>query len=181
MVTSTIVSDNGITINQQSNKSTKKYIINKKRLTLLGEYKILDENNKVLYLIKGDWGIGRKLHVLDANSNHLATIKQTKLFWPKYDILNKEGHIINTIERVALFKPNFSVLNSPISLKSDFFGFNFEFFNKDKIIGSIKKTKFSWNENYEVTLEEPEHEFLIINSVLIMDSIYHYGKQGFHF
>ena len=141
-----------------------KLIIKQKILSFFASYNVYDENDNVVYTIKGQPSWGNKFIITNAEGQELGCINQ-KIFslLPCYEIF-KEGKQIGKINRkFSMFKPKYECDLGGYTVDGDFFAYKYQVKKDGKDVASISKKVFAFKDTYVIdTTEEDAFNALLI-------------------
>ena len=147
-----------------------KLIIKQKILSWFDSYNVYDENDNVVYTIKGQPSWGHKFLILDAQGKELGCINQ-KIFsmLPCYEIF-KDGQQIGKINRkFSMFKPKYECDLGGYSVEGDFFAYKYQIKKQGKDVASISKKVFAFKDTYIIDSTE-EDAFTALMIVVAIDT-----------
>ena len=135
-------------------------------------YDIFDENNNVVFTVKGQLAWGHRLNIYDAVGNHIATL-QEKIFTfiPKFEIYIHEN-LVGTVSReFTLFKPTYNIDYMGWNIKGDFFEWNYSISDHiGNCIASVSKELFNWTDTYTINLLNATDALPALMLVLAIDA-----------
>lgn len=147
----------------------------KQTALLKQEFDIFNENQEMLYKVKGNIGfLGRKSHIFDANGEkELAFIKQRPNTW-KFDIkINDE--IVATVKRKLLSlttKIQIEPLNWTVKGKFQLVERNYTLTNAENVTIANLKKAIGFSDTFEVEVLDSKIDSLLITGIVMaIDSI----------
>lgn len=150
-----------------------KLYIKQKVFSWRSRFTVTDENGGVRYMVVGELlTFARKLHVTDGAGKEWLFIRE-KLwtFLSRYELWT-EGAYAATIRRdFTLFRPHYTFEGSGLTITGNFWEHDYEFLMDGVPVGSVKKAWFTWGDFYELTIDDPGLELLLLGAVLVIDSI----------
>ena len=158
-----------------------KYIVKQSAFSLVTKFSILDENNiEKYYVEKKILSFGMHYNFYDNSQNELFEIKQDiGNFFPKFDLI-KSGQLAGSIKRKLEFNVNeFEIEPIGWIIKGETFGLrhNYQVFNGDMPIASIKKVIQFGGDCYEVEVYDEKNIFIVLSSVVVIDAIMFNGSE----
>lgn len=147
----------------------------KQTAVLKQEFDISNENDEILYKVKGNIGFwGRKSHIYDGKGEReLAFIKQRPNTW-KFDVKINDEVVATVKKKLFSFTTKIDIepLNWTVKGKFKLFERNYTLTDGDNVnIANIKKS-LSLTDAFEVdVLDEKTDILLIISIVMAIDSI----------
>lgn len=155
----------------------KKYYFKEKFFKITDHYPILDENGKKAFFVDQTFKfLGYEARVSDKNDEEIFTIKRKLLsFLPIYYINFKdEAKGDMTIKsNLALFRKSIDVLmeDGKISLKGNFWDYEFEIYYNGKLIGEVSKKIFSLTDQYELRVLDEKYTEALVGLCLALNNI----------
>lgn len=138
----------------------------------LDSYDIFDENNNVVYTVKGQLALGHKLNIYDTSGKHIATLQQRIFcFMPKFDIyLN--GTFSGTVSREFTFlKPKYTIKRMGWYIEGNPLEWNYTITaSGGRYIASVSKEFFKWTDTYKIYIVNPEDVLPSLMFVLAIDA-----------
>ncbi|MGD9761374.1 MAG: LURP-one-related/scramblase family protein [Candidatus Izemoplasmatales bacterium] len=159
-----------------------KFYIKQKVFTFKDKFKIMDEQQNVLYEIKGKFlSIKNKLELIN-QKGELLLRSERKIFtlMPKYSIYNLKNQRVAFVKKIFSLKPKFnlSVPNKNYHVDGSFFGHSFGIYDeKRNMVASISKKIISWGDTYEIEIRNEEDQELFMFLVIIIDQVIHERKH----
>jgi len=136
-------------------------------------FTVTDGENALRYTVTGELlTFARKLHVADAAGRERLFIKE-KLwtFLSRYELWI-DGAYAGTIRRdFTFFRPHYTFEGTGLSITGNFWEHDYEFLLDGVRVGSVKKAWFTWGDFYELTVDDPRLELLLLGAVIVIDSI----------
>lgn len=149
-----------------------KLLFKQRLFSWLDSYDIFDENNNIVFTVKGQLAFGHRLNVFDASGNHIATLQQRILtFMPKFDIYIGES-LVGTISReFAFFKPKYNIDFLGWRIEGNFFEWEYSVFNSSgESIATVSKELFNWTDTYSININNPDDALPALMLVLAIDA-----------
>ena len=148
-----------------------KLIFKQKFLSLFDSYDIYDENNNVVYKVKGQLSFGHLFKIYDSNNEEVGHLKQKVFtFLPKYEIY-EHGEKLGEIHReFSPFIPKFTITFGNYTVKGNFMEWDYDVYKENVKIATISKELLKLTDTYVINVDD--HEALIaLMIVLAIDSI----------
>ncbi|MBG0918743.1 LURP-one-related/scramblase family protein [Exiguobacterium sp. SRB7LM] len=142
-----------------------------KVFSLRGRFTIKDADGHDQYFIEGSFmKFPKSFEIKDTSGQTVTTItKKTFSFLPKF-FVEVDGTDMMTISKeFSFFKPKYSIDAAGIDVQGDWWDMDFNVTKNGQSIGSVQKKWFSWGDSYEIRVEEPEMEHLLISIVVAID------------
>ena len=148
-----------------------KLILKQKILSWFNTYNIFDENDNVVYYIKGELSLGHKLKFFDKNNNEIGLLQEKIFtFLPKFYMYNSLGNELGVInKKFSVLKPKYVLSCNDWRIEGDFWQWNYNIIDKNESrIATIKK-HLSYADNYEIDISKEEDSLLVLMIVIAID------------
>ena len=141
-----------------------KLIIKQKILSWFDSYNVYDENNNVIYIIKGKLAWGHKFIICDSFGNELGIIKEKFFsFPPKFEIYKNNEKIGVIKQKLTILKPKYYCDLKNYEVEGNFWELQYKIKKDSKVIATIDKKLFAWGDTYVIdTSEEDSFNVLLI-------------------
>lgn len=153
-----------------------KLYIKQKMISLGDSYKVLDENENIIYSVKSKLlKMLAEMIICSKSGEELYTIKRKMTFMkPKYEILH-QGNLVALLENKSLFKKEWIITTSSrdLQLKGSLFAYNMEISEGDNLLATISKKKMSLTDSYEINILDESQADLVVTIVIALDNAYH--------
>lgn len=148
-----------------------KLLLKQKVFSWFDSYNIYDENDKIVYKVKGEFAWGHLLKVYDESDMEVGLLQQ-KMFtlFPKFILRVKDKEYVLNKEFTFL-KEVFSINDLDIEVKGNFLGWSYEIKKHDKVIASVSK-KLSYTDVYEINVNDEKDSLLVLLIVLSIDALH---------
>lgn len=144
-----------------------------KILSLADRYKIMDDDQNILYSAVG----GRGSFSIRRNEDDeiIYTVKRKMLsLTPEYTLLRDKKEKVGQLKKkMTLTKAQVFgwVDDLDILIKGDLSGYNFSIFADDNIIGNITTKQFSWADCYDIEIVDTTRKDLVVTIAIICDNL----------
>lgn len=148
-----------------------KLLIKQKVFSWFDSYNIYNENENVIYKVKGEFAWGHLLRIYDESDMEVGLLKQ-KMFtlFPKFILRVKDKEYILNKEFTFL-KEVFSINDLDMVVMGNFLGWSYEIKRNDKVIARISK-KLSYTDVYEINIKDEKDSLLVLLIVLSIDALH---------
>ena len=150
-----------------------KLYIKQKVFSWRSRFTVTDEAGSIRYSAAGELlTFGRKLHVTDSAGRERLFVKEKIWsFLGRYELWI-DGACAATIRReFTLFRPRYTFEGTNLTITGNFWEHDYTFFMDGTPVGSVRKAWFTWGDSYELTVNDPQLELLLLGAVLVIDSI----------
>lgn len=159
-----------------------KFYIKQKVFSFKDKFTIMDENQNVIYEIKGKFmSLKNKLELINVKGELLLrSEKKVLTLMPKYFIYNNRDEEISVIKRLFGFRPRFdlNIMNKDYTVDGSLFAHSFGIYdNHQGLVASISKKIISWGDTYEIEIFEDDHVELFLFVVIVIDQVVHERKH----
>ena len=142
-----------------------------KFFSIKDEFTYLDENEQVVYSVKGKaFSWVKKLWVSNAVGEEVAFI--TEKFWTflPHFFIEQNGTLVCEVKKDWTWvKQRYSVNPQGWVFRGDFWNHEYEILEGDRVVATISKKWLTWSDTYEIRIERPEDQLLVCCLVLVMD------------
>lgn len=150
--------------------------IKQKVFKITDHYPVTDENGREVYYVDQDFKlIGNRVTITKISTGEQIFINRElfTLFFPKYTVDFYDGKQIEINQEFALFKKVFSISSNDYDLevKGDFFDFNFQVYDKDRLVGEIERKWLTWGDTFVITVYDKEFEEELVAILIAIDEI----------
>ncbi len=148
-----------------------KLILKQKFLSWFNTYNIYDENDNVVYSIKGELSLGHKLRFFDKNNNEVGLLQEKVFtFLPKFYMYDNSGNEIGVIsKKFNILKPKYELSCNGWKTTGDFWQWNYSIIdNEEEKIATIKRL-LSFADNYEIDIPNETNSLLVLMIVTAID------------
>lgn len=148
-----------------------KLLLKQKVFSWFDSYNIYDENENVIYKVKGEFAWGHLLRIYDESDMEVGLLKQ-KMFtlFPKFILRVKDKEYILNKEFTFL-KEVLSINDLDMVVMGNFLGWSYEIKRNDKVIARISK-KLSYTDVYEINIKDEKDSLLVLLIVLSIDALH---------
>jgi uncharacterized protein YxjI len=172
-------------IQESKEMSLMKHFYLKQKVFSFGDkYKIYDENQNLLYFIKGQvFSLSHKMTFIEAKNDQVLFKMQKRLFTflPLYYLFDRNDEEVLTAKKLfSPFAPKIKINSKKygnLEIEGNFYGFSFTIKDMNKELASVRKKWISWGDSYEITIFDDENIAMLLSLVILIDSIYHRNKK----
>lgn len=150
-----------------------KYYVKQKIFTLGEKFEIYDENSVVKYRVEGAlFSFGEKFKLYDEYGNLLYQLNQELFNWlPRFNLI-KDGQIVASMKKKLTFLvQEYEIEQLGWQVKGDIWSHDFQIFNGDNEIASIKKEWFTLGDCYEFDIKDNKNIELVLAVILMIDEV----------
>lgn len=148
-----------------------KLILKQKVFSWFDTYNIYDENENIIYKVKGELAWGHLLRLYNNTDTELGFMKQQAFtILPKF-VLNIGKQKYTLKKEFTLIKEVFKIEELNIEITGNFWNWNYEIKKQGEIIAKISR-KFSYTDVYEINIKNKEDTLIIILIILSIDALH---------
>lgn len=147
-----------------------KLIIKQKIISWFDSYNVYDENDNVVYVVKGKLAWGHKFIIFDASGKELGCINEKIIsLLPTFEIYKGKEKIGLIKQKLTLWKPKYTFDLDEYEIDGDFWGLNYKIKKSGNEIASINKKFFSITDTYTINSSK-EDAFNVLLIVVAIDA-----------
>jgi uncharacterized protein YxjI len=157
----------------------KTFYIKQKAISFGDKYKIMDENQEVVYYCKGKvFSISHKMDFIRAKDEKLIYHFQKRIFsfLPTYYMQDENAMDIATVRKQwTVFSKKLTIDSNlgDFEVEGTFWAHSFDVLKNGNITASIKKKLISWGDTYAITIHDTKDTEFLLGLVILIDSIFH--------
>ncbi len=150
-----------------------KLYFKQKVFSLKGKGSIMDENGSDKYLFEGKViSLGKKITITDLDGNEVAFIKQKLAsFMPRFFVEVDGEQIAAVVGKFNPLKHNFRIEGPDWQVDGNFTGHDYRVTQGETVIATIHKQWLSWGDVFEIDIEDPKNEIIVLGIVMAIDAV----------
>jgi uncharacterized protein YxjI len=136
------------------------------------KYEVYDEQQKVLYSVKGEvFSFGHKIHIYNAQGEEVAFIREKIwTFFKKFEI-SLHGEVKGLVkEKFSWFHPRYEVDFMNCQVTGDIFAWNYEIKRGEEPVALVQRKIFSWANVFYLTYPDPDDELAVLALAIAIDA-----------
>ena len=148
-------------------------LIKQKVFSITDKYDVYDAGGNPKYFVKSDFfTIGHRIHVFDKASGQEIGMIQEKVF----RILKEFEISINGVSQgkikrqISFFIPKYDIDYKGWRLEGDFFHWNYDVFEGERLVVRISKQLFRWGDTYVLDVVNDMDELPALMVAIAMDA-----------
>lgn len=148
-------------------------LIKQKVFSITDKYDVYDAGGNPKYFVKSDFfTIGHRIHVFDKASGQEIGMIQEKVF----RILKEFEISINGVSQgkikrqISFFVPKYDIDYKGWRLEGDFFHWNYDVFEGERLVVRISKQLFRWGDTYVLDVVNDMDELPALMVAIAMDA-----------
>ncbi len=149
-----------------------KLLFKQRFLSWLDSYDIYNENENVVFTVKGKIGLGHRFNVFDSNGTQVGEIKQVVFnVMPKFE-LYINGQLMGSVKkRFKLFTQEFDVDFNGWHVDGNYMGWDYGIYDAGgNQIASVSKQLFSFTDTYVIDVANPQNALCALMLVVAIDA-----------
>lgn len=137
----------------------------------LDSYDIYDENNEVLYTVKGELSWGHKLSIYNHIGVKVGEVKEVVLsFLPCFVMYVNEIEIGIIKKKFSFFKPKFHLTCNDWTIDGDIWEWEYDVNSHSNHIMHASKDVWNFSDTYVIDIEKEENALYCLMIVLAIDA-----------
>lgn len=149
-----------------------KLLFKQRFFSWLDSYDIYDEQENVVFQVKGELSWGHKLQIYDCNGMHIGTVKEEVLtFLPRFKLFIHDQYVGEIKKEFTFFRPSFIVDCNNWQVEGNMFEWDYQIFNEDdNLIATINKQLFNFTDTYMLDIVDPNNAIYVLMIALAIDA-----------
>ena len=136
-------------------------------------YDIYDETGEARYFVEAEvFSLGHRIHVYDKRTGREVGSIHERLFtlFNTFEI-EINGQPMGTVrQEFSLFSPRYTVDYHGWDVEGDFFEWDYQVLQGERVVMNIEKKWLSWGDTYTLRYDDPAHELSGLLLVLAIDA-----------
>ena len=149
-----------------------KLFIKQKLFSWFDSYNVYDEQENIIYIVKGSPSWGHRLHISDPQGNNVGTVQERVLtLLPKFELYLGDVYAGCISKEFSFFFSKYQIDCNGWQISGDLFDWDFEI--KDKYGNTavtISKQLWNFTDTYCIDVARPEDMLLAMMTVLAIDA-----------
>ncbi len=147
-----------------------KLLFKQRVFSLMDKMDIFDEQENVIYTVKGKFALGKKLEVYDAKQNQVALLRQKVMsLKPTFEIIFGDQSFGSVVKEFTLLKPVYTLKSKGWRVEGSFIEYDYSIIGPDGPVASIEKL-FGFGDTYEIDVVNDEDALLALMVVIAIDA-----------
>ena len=149
-------------------------LIKQRAFTFTDNYYVYDEAGQVRYEVEAEFlSLGHQIHVYDRRlGSEVGSIHQKLLtFLPEFEIVIR-GQTQGTVRKeFSFFVPKYTVNYRGWTVGGDYFGWDYQIMQGDRVVATISKELLNWTDTYVLDFQNPADELFGLLLVIAIDAV----------
>lgn len=143
-----------------------KLLFRQRIFSCLDSYDIYDENQNVVYSVKGKISFGHCLYIYDNYHNHIGTIKEEVLrLLPRFRMYINDQYIGEIYKDLTIFKPQYHIECNGWRIQGNIWEWDYNVINHNQIIATISKELFHLSDTYILNDQDALYVLMIVLAI----------------
>lgn len=136
----------------------------------LDSYEIYDENNNIIYIVKGEIAFGHCLRIYNSDKKEVGCVKERILsILPRFDLYSANEYLGSVKKEFKLFSNDYIIDFCNWHVNGDYLGWDYEITDEyNNIIARISKELFHMSDQYVIDVKYPSD---ILNALMLVLAI----------
>ena len=149
-----------------------KLLFKQRFFSWLDSYNIFDENENVVYVVKGKLSWGHKFKIYDKDKNELGEVKQKIwTFSPKFEMYVNGTRIGIVKKEITLFRPKFNIDYNGWRVEGNWIELDYKITGPSgEKIATISKQLLNWTDTYLIDVENESDALTALMVVISIDA-----------
>lgn len=137
----------------------------------LDSYNIYDENENIVYKVKGEISVGHQLRIYDKDDNEVGLVKEKNLKMQPEFILYKGDKEIGTInQEFTVAKPKYTLPFNNWTVEGDIFEWNYKVVDDEENVIMRAQKVYGLTDTYEIDVKEKKNALYAVMIMLAIDA-----------
>lgn len=131
-------------------------------------YNIYNDQNQIVYTVRGQLAWGHCLKIYDARGIEIGTVKERILtFLPKFEMYLEDRHVGCISKEFTIFRPKFNIDCNGWQVDGDWFEWDYQILNSSgRPIANVSKELWNWTDTYVIDVYNPQDALCALMLVL---------------
>ena len=150
-----------------------KLLFRQRIFSWLDSYDVYDEDEKVLFAVKGIPALKHCFKIYDHAGSEVGTIRERLLSFlcPRFDLEIQGVNAGCIVKELSLFQPHFTLELYDWQVRGDWLEWNYQITSSRGEIATISKRLFNWSDTYEIDVRDPQDALATLMVVIAIDAV----------
>lgn len=150
-----------------------KLLFRQRIFSWLDSYDVYDEDEKVLFTVKGIPALKHCFKIYDHAGSQVGTIRERLLSFlcPRFDLEIQGVNAGCIVKELSLFQPHFTLELYDWQVRGDWLEWNYQITSSRGEIATISKRLFNWSDTYEIDVRDPQDALATLMVVIAIDAV----------
>ncbi len=147
-------------------------IFKQRMFSWFDSYDVFNENDDVIYTIKGKLSLGHKFCIYDSSGEEIAVIKEKFISWrPKFQIYLGGEYVGCITKELSFFRPKFSIDCNGWSIQGNWTEWDYSIYDSEgKTVATVSKNLWQFTDTYAIEVFDPKDALCALTVVLAIDA-----------
>ena len=148
-----------------------KLVLKQKILSWFGTYHVYDEQDNIIYTIKGELSWGHKLKIYDKDGNEVGMlVEEIFHLLARFNMIINNENVGQVIQKFKWFKPSYEITNKDWKVNGNFWSTKFSVIdNTGTQIMFVDRKIFKIHDTYVIDVQNPENALYALMIGLSLD------------
>ncbi len=134
-------------------------------------YDVYDEQNNVVFEVKGQLSWGHCLKIYDSYGRELGTVQEKVLsFLPKFELYLGDRYVGCIKKEFSFFTNNYDIDFNGWHVEGNLFEWDYTIISGGYSIATVSKELFNWTDTYTIDVYNPDDALYALMLVLAIDA-----------
>lgn len=141
--------------------------------SLSGKFTVKDMSEQDVYFVEGSFlKIPKTFTILNTSREEVAHItKKVLSLLPKFHVDVNGKEVLTIKKEFSMFKSRYTIVDTDIEMRGNWWDMDFTVFYQGEQVGEVHKKWLSWGDSYEISINEPSFEIMMIALVVAIDCV----------
>ena len=149
-----------------------KLLFRQRMFSWFDSYDIYDENENVVFRVKGQLALGHCLNIYDTTGNEVGSVRQKLLtFMPKFEMYEYNQYIGCVSRELTFLKPKYNIDFKGWDVEGSFLEWDYSITSSSgETVATISKELFHMTDTYVLNITDPKDALYVLMFVLAIDA-----------
>lgn len=149
-----------------------KLLFKQRMFSWFDSYDIYDENENVVFRVKGQFALGHCLNIYDTTGNEVGSVRQKLLtFMPKFEMYEYNQYIGCVSREFTFLKPKYNIDFKGWDVEGSFMEWDYSITSSSGgTVATISKELFHMTDTYVLNIIDPKDALYVLMFVLAIDA-----------
>ena len=148
-----------------------KLLFKQKFFSWLDSYNIYDDNENIVYKVKGEISLGHQLRIYDKDNKELGLVKEKNLkMHPEFALYKEDKEIGVISQEFTVAKPKYTLSFNNWTVEGDIFEWNYKVVDVENNIIMKAQKVYGMTDTYEIDVKEKKNALYAVMIMLAIDA-----------
>lgn len=135
-------------------------------------YDIFDEDENIIFTVKGQLSWGHRLNIYNASGDYAATVQEKVFtFLPRFELYVDNKYVGKIQKEFTFFRPKYHIDFNGWNVEGNFFEFDYHIRDANGgSVASVSKELFHLSDTYSINIVNPDDALYVLVLVLAIDA-----------